>query len=458
MIVMSKLTRFWWTNSISKYEQPVPNAAPFDGAGLVKAVREGELSAREVCNDFIKCIQSAENKVHAFAHFNEQVVMRQADAVDARVNKGRLAGLPIGVKDIFDTADFPTEYNSRIYRGHQPSRDSSVVARLRAEDAVVIGKTETTEFAFMRTGPTRNPHGMDRTPGSSSAGSAAGMASGFFPVALGTQTAGSLIKPASYCGAFAFKPSFGLVSLEGTKPLAPSLDTVGWFGRSVGDLQLIAEVLLGSDLNLSLSLKPPLHLVAARTDFWNDAEQAVKDTLDAAIEALKERGHRVEDSSVPFDYRRLAAAHKVINDKEGVRSLAYEFACHRSLLSDSILQMEECALELSYSEEAKARAYILSEAAKMSHFMERHDAIITPSTAYEAPVGLEATGTSDFIKTWNALGMPQINVPVAHGRNRMPIGVQIIGARGHDWRLLEVARIVSGDLGVLNSALAHLSG
>ena|ERR1700720_3879258 len=198
-------------------ENDPSKATQFDGSSLVSAVRNGEMSPKEVCEEFIKRIKDAETKIHAFAHFNEEAVLRQAGAIEARGKKGRLAGLPMGVKDVFDTADYPTEYNLPIYRGHRPARDCSVVARLKAEGAVLVGKTETSEFAFMRTGPTRSPHRLERTPGSSSAGSGAGMAAGFFPAALGTQTAGSLIEPASYCGSFAYKPSFGLTSLEGVK-------------------------------------------------------------------------------------------------------------------------------------------------------------------------------------------------------------------------------------------------
>jgi Asp-tRNA(Asn)/Glu-tRNA(Gln) amidotransferase A subunit family amidase len=420
-------------------------------------MKVGEVSAREVSLDFIKCIKGLETRIHAFAQFDATAVLRQADAIDALADKGRLAGLPIGIKDIFDTFDLPTEYNSRIYKGHQPSRDSSVVARLRAEGAVVIGKTATAEFAFMHTGPTRNPHGLNRTPGSSSAGSAAGMAAGFFPIALGTQTAGSLIKPASYCGSFAYKPSFGLVSLEGVKPLAPSLDTIGWFGRSVDDLRLIAEVLLGEDLRSTPLVTSPLRLVVAKTDFWDDADTDAKEVLNQAVEALKRRGHICEDISVPFNFHGLAAAHKVVNDKEGSRSLAYELTSHRSLISDSILQMQESALQLTYSKEEQARNYIGIATREMDRFMESHDAVVTLSAAYEAPQGLESTGTSDFIKTWNALGMPQINIPIAFGRNAMPIGLQLIGQRGSDSRVLEVAHFISQNLGVERSAMVDLN-
>ena len=215
-----------------------------DATAIAFEVGAGRLTARSVAEGFITRTLMKEPDIQAFAAFNQELVLEQADRIDRRPEKGLLAGVPIGVKDIFDTVDWATEFNSPIYRDNRPSRDANAVALLRQAGAVIMGKTATAEFAFMHTGPTRNPHDLSRTPGSSSAGSAAGLAAGLFAGALGTQTAGSLIKPASYCGLYAYKPSHNLVSLEGVKPLAPSFDTVGWYGASARDLSLIAQVLI----------------------------------------------------------------------------------------------------------------------------------------------------------------------------------------------------------------------
>jgi Asp-tRNA(Asn)/Glu-tRNA(Gln) amidotransferase A subunit family amidase len=419
-----------------------------DGIGLIRAVREGALSVADVCEGFVRSIRDAEEQVHAFAHFDEEAIFRQAKAIDARARKGSLAGLVIGVKDNYDTMDFPTGYGSPIYDGHRPSRDSAVVARLKAHGALIIGKTATAEFAFMHTGATRNPHGLTRTPGSSSAGSAAGMAAGFFPLALGTQTAGSIIKPASYCGSYAYKPTFGSISLEGIKPFAPSFDTVGWFGRSVDDTRLVAEVLMGGELGAGSPSQAPAHILVAKTEFWGDADPAAKAVLESAVERLLGCGYRVEEASAPFDYPRLASAHQMVNDQEGSRSLAYEYEWHRPLLSDAILRMKERALAQQPSEEVAAARYIRCQAEEMDRYLIGIDAILTLSTAYEAPEGLTATGTSDFIKTWSALGMPQMNLPIGFGPNRMPIGLQLVGRRRDDARLFRVAKKVCADLGV----------
>ena len=212
-----------------------------DATAISEMVRADVVSAEAVAEHFLGCVEAGERSINAFVSFDPDAVRSQACQLKNGNAKGLLAGVPVGIKDVYDTVDHPTRFYSPIYEQNRPSRDAHVVALLRQAGAVIMGKTHTTEFAYMHTGPTRNPHDLARTPGSSSAGSAAGMAAGFFPLALGTQTAGSLIKPAAYCGLYAFKPSYGLVSLEGVKPLAPSFDTVGWYGRSVRDLEVMAR-------------------------------------------------------------------------------------------------------------------------------------------------------------------------------------------------------------------------
>jgi len=421
-----------------------------DGASIAKAVRAGEVCARDVAIHTINRVNVIEPKVHAFAHFSAHLLLSQADALDNAGTKGRLAGMPIGVKDIFDTADLPTEYNSPIYRGRQPSRDCPIVARLRKAGALIVGKTETAEFAYMRTGPTRNPHGLERTPGSSSAGSAAGIGAGLFAAALGTQTGGSVIKPASYCGAFALKPTYNRLSLEGVKPLAPSFDTAGWFGRSVDDLRLLTETLLDEEPTQQKPLPQPeqLRLAVAKTDFWGSAQSVVHDVMESLVGALRKRGYKVTEFVAPFSYQRLAEAHGIVNDKEGARSLAYEYEWHRSLLSDLIAHMIERGRRFTLSDEADAKAYITESTRSMDLKMKEVDAIITPATAYEAPVGLGSTGSSDFIKTWTALGVPQLSLPVGYGENRMPIGIQLVGGRWRDTILLQAAKAIESALSI----------
>ena len=217
-----------------------------DACAIAEHVRKALLGPGQVAEHFLAQTNAREPAIQAFAALDAQCVRKQAQCLGSPQINGLLAGVPVGVKDIIDTGDHPTAFYSPIYAHNRPSRDAHVVALLRQAGAVIMGKTHTTEFAYMHTGPTRNPHDLRRTPGSSSAGSAAGMAAGFFALALGTQTAGSLLKPASYCGLYAFKPSHGLVSLEGVKPLAPSFDTMGWYGRSVRELVLPYVLLMAA--------------------------------------------------------------------------------------------------------------------------------------------------------------------------------------------------------------------
>jgi len=209
-----------------------------DATTIAEGVHSGAFDIVEVVEYFLSQIERHEPAVHALVSFHPDLARTRATQLALTGTGGGLAGIPLGVKDIFDTVDYPTEFFSPLYSGNRPSKDAYVVAMLRRAGSVLMGKTHTTEFAFMHTGPTRNPHDLKRTPGSSSAGSAAGVAANFFPLALGTQTAGSLIKPAAYCGIYGFKPTFGIVFLEGVKPLAPSFDTVGWYGRSAMILNL----------------------------------------------------------------------------------------------------------------------------------------------------------------------------------------------------------------------------
>ncbi|WP_431686486.1 amidase [Hahella sp. NBU794] len=429
-----------------------------DGAQWVKSIQGGECTAEEVCETLIAQVTRYEPDIRAFAAFDPHRVLQQAQVIDFRPNKGKLSGLPIGVKDIFDTVDFATEYFSPIYRDHRPSRDCSVVARLRREGAIVMGKTETTEFAFMHTGPTRNPHALDHTPGSSSAGSAAGLAAGFFPVALGSQTAGSLLKPASYCGLFAFKPTRGIVSLEGVKPLAPSFDTVGWYGRSMDDLQLLAEVLLEPYLSLQTPpINRPLRLACVIDEFWSTVETPVKEALLTSLLTLRSQGHHIQNTSTPFSLKQLADSHKIVNDREGSRALAYEYASHRNQLSASTLEMIENGLRLTFAEELAAKNTIAAAANAYPQFMAGYDAVITLSTPHSALEGLLNTGTSDLIKVWNALGVPQLNLPLTLP-GRLPVGLQIVGIQGGDGWLLEVGRVIAGALGVQSSVVTSKPG
>jgi Asp-tRNA(Asn)/Glu-tRNA(Gln) amidotransferase A subunit family amidase len=416
-----------------------------DATAISHMVRSDMVSAESVAEHFLDCVEAQEHSVQAFVAVDPDQVRRQARQIKNRNTNGLLAGVPVGIKDIFDTADHPTGFYSPIYAGNCPSRDAHVVALLRQAGAVIMGKTHTTEFAYMHTGPTRNPHDFERTPGSSSAGSAAGMAAGFFPIALGTQTAGSLIKPASYCGLYAFKPTYGLVSLEGVKPLAPSFDTVGWYGRSVRDLHLMAQVLIPG-LPASAHERQLCTFGFCRTARWDQVDEDIARSLDAAVEDLRRAGHQVREVELPEEFATVFDDHLLINDCEGARSLAKELQAQPELLSDEVLAMIERARLTTWEQESAAKKRLAALAAVLEPIFKPFDAMLGASCGIVAPLGLGATGPSDFSKFWMAFGLPQINIPLVRNAGALPAGLQMIGGFRDDSILLHAAEQVDAVL------------
>ena len=421
--------------------QLAPTAARHDATAITLAVAGGQETASTIADSFLARIAEHESYVRAFASFSADRVRQQA----VQSVGGPLAGLMVGVKDVFDTVDYPTEYFSPLYQGHRPARDAHVVTLLRQAGAVVMGKTHTTEFAYMHTGPTRNPHDLRCTPGSSSAGSAAGMAAGFFPVALGTQTAGSLIKPAAFCGVHAFKPSFGLVSLEGVKPLAPSFDTVGWYGRSVRDLELLGRVLIPG-LPCAPPMRSALHLGFCRTSRWASVSPAVREAARQAMSRLRDAGHRISEVVLPPQFDTVFTDHALINDREGARSLAKEYAKDASRISVATREMIEHGQAIAWTAEAEAKARLARQAPVLADIVSEYDAVLCVSCPTVALQGLDSTGPSDLIKLWTAFGLPQVNLPLDRTAGELPVGLQVIGNLYDDARLLAVAAAMARDL------------
>ncbi|MDD0988840.1 amidase [Pseudomonas shahriarae] len=412
-----------------------------DATTLAQRVCAGEVSEETVAAHFLGCAEAQESTIQAFVSFDPDAVRAQARQLTGTRARGLLAGIPVGVKDNYDTVDHPTGFYSPIYEDNRPSRDAQVVSLLRQAGALIMGKTHTTEFAYMHTGPTRNPQDPRRTPGSSSAGSAAGLAAGFFPIALGTQTAGSLIKPAAYCGVHAFKPSYGLVSLEGGKPLAPSFDTAGWFGRSVRDLSLIAQVLIPG-FPARPAESPLRSLGFCRTARWDQVDKDVALALEAAMDTLRAAGHRVSEVVLPEAFARVFDDHLLINDCEGARSLAAEFNRHPDKMSMEILDMFARAERTRWEQESAAKRRLAQLAPVLEEIFKPFDAVLGASCGIVAPLGLGATGPSDFIRFWMAFGLPQVNIPLVRKTAELPVGLQIIGGFRNDSLLLSVAEQV----------------
>jgi Asp-tRNA(Asn)/Glu-tRNA(Gln) amidotransferase A subunit family amidase len=413
-----------------------------DATSIGEVVRAGQATPDAVAAHFIQRIEALEPDIQAFVSFDPQQVCDQASERVRSKHPGLLAGVPVGIKDIFDTVDHPTRFYSPIYEANRPSRDAHVVSLLRQAGALIMGKTHTTEFAFMHTGPTRNPHDLDRTPGSSSAGSAAGMAAGFFPLALGTQTAGSLLKPAAYCGLFAFKPSLGLVSLEGVKPLAPSFDTVGWYGRSVRDLELMAQVLIPG-FPVAVREIRQQQFGFCRTARWSQLDAEIARSLDEAVANILRAGHSVTEVDLPDEFATVFDDHQLINDCEGARSLSKEFQQFPDQLSVETLAMIERAASTTWEMESAARKRLTRLAPLLEEIFQPFDAVLGASCGIVAPLGLGATGPSDFIKFWTAFGLPQVNIPLARKKGQLPAGLQIIGSFRNDSKLLSAAEQVA---------------
>jgi Asp-tRNA(Asn)/Glu-tRNA(Gln) amidotransferase A subunit family amidase len=375
----------------------------------------------------METVRNREPTVRAWAFLDPDRARAEARALDARPgDPGPLDGLVLGVKDMFDTADQPTEYGSPIFAGHRPIADAGAVWLLRAAGAVCLGKTVTAELAGFHPGPTTNPHRPSHTPGGSSMGSAAAVATGMADVALGTQTAGSIVRPASYCGLFGFKPTFGSVTTSGLKLVAPSLDTVGWFARSTPQLDAIRVVLTGRSPAVALGRPPRLGLLAA----------------DAAVTEAARRAHAAQAGvgkrASPDWLGPLSEAHQVVHQYEAARALAWEHCVRRSQLSPNLAEF----LDRGAAIDAAAYDAALESAAEarrdLSALFEESDVLLTPAAPGEAPEGLETTGDPHFSRPWTLLGLPCLSVPGLVGATGLPLGVQLVGRPGDDALVLAV--------------------
>ncbi len=402
---------------------------------------EGRLTARDLVAACLARIGNRDPDVRAWLALSDTALEQaeQADAVPL-AERGKLHGLPIGVKDVFDTFDLPTTHNSPLYEGFQPAADAAVVDLLRSEGAMVLGKTDTTEFAAAgRDARTGNPHDLAHTPGGSSAGSAAAVADMHVPLALATQTGGSTIRPASFCGIIGFKPSFGRVSREGAKIYAQSFDTVGWYGRSVGDVALLASV-LGLDETLVSSDWPGQLRIAITAGPYRDrlAPESLA-ALDLSKDRLEREGHSVRSIDLPAEFEALDSHHRVILHREGQASFHNLVRRHGKILHDDFHHRVEnrdgsTLRELAQAYDAMALGRIAFDA-----FMQDFDILIAPSAPGFAPAG-RRPGDPVFNASWTLLGVPCLNMPVPLGHPTLPIGVTLIATRFADKHLLDAAK------------------
>lgn len=440
----------------AREKAPAREGGPFDALALRARLAEGSLDAVDLAEACLARIREADPGVRAWAYLDPDYVLRQARALDQLRRSGRpvgpLHGLPVGVKDIIETADMPTGNGTPIDAGRRTQGDAVVVARLRAAGALVVGKTVTTELAYFTPNETLNPHDPGRTPGGSSSGSAAAVAAGMVPLAIGTQTAGSVIRPAAFCGVFGFKPTHGLIPRTGILAQAPELDTVGTFAQTLEGAALLAEVLQGHDerdadtrpqaahrLVEDCRSDPPLppRIAFVKQPAWPQAEESTKEAFAELVEAL---GGQCDEIALPDIFANGTAAQQTLM----LTGMARNFAPYYERGGDRLSERARAAVEegraITALDYLEARDWREALNAGLDTLWERYDAIVTPAAAGEAPVGLGSTGDPAFCRLWTLCGTPALSLPLMTGPAGMPLGVQLVGERGRDGRLLRTAR------------------
>ncbi|HVC76430.1 MAG TPA: amidase [Candidatus Micrarchaeaceae archaeon] len=427
------------------------------GTEIASLVAAGEVTVPDVASATLDHIQFREPSLHAWEFLDGDLVVAQAMATG---RKGPLAGVAVAVKDNFDTFDMPTTYGSPIYSGNRPLRDALSVARLRQAGALIVGKTTMTQFAAVyEPARTVNPYLSSRTPGGSSSGSAAAVADRMVPVAVGTQTAGSVIRPAAYCGIFGFKPTMGSIERAGVKLISPTLDTIGIFARCVDDLVLLSTVLFdplnGSTANNAASKERNTVTAPARlrvayvpTSRWDQAEPATKLAVETAARLIARDGAQVTEVRLPDSFDDLIDASEVIFHLELSRMLRTEYQLHRDMLLPSLIEAIEDGLgtdEGDYNAclETASRCRVMLKA-----LFADHDVILTAATIGEAPP-IASTGDPLFCRSWSLLGNPTATVPGLRGASGLPLGIQLVGEIGSDARLLSIVDQVAQSLPVL---------
>ena len=407
---------------------------------LAKALHSGSRRLDDVYREIAERIEIREPDVRAFVVRDVEAALRAGQAAT-----GPLMGLPMAIKDNIDTGDMPTAYGSPIHKDHRPAVDAAIVALARRAGAAIIGKTVTTEFAFFQPGPTRNPGNLDHTPGGSSSGSAAGIAAGFFPLALGTQTGGSVVRPAAFCGIAGFKPSFGRLPVVGVKIFSWTLDTLGLFGKGIADVAFGAGILAGRDWRVDTMVPTPPRIGLIEPQPWAQADDDMLAALDTARALAERAGAPLQRVSLPPVFREAFAAHKVIQDYEATRALAAEFDKASGMLSPVLRETLQEGATID-AEAYDAAQEIAAQARRaQADLMSQVDVLMMPSAPGAAPAGLASTGSSVFNRVWTLMGAPAVNVPGLHNAAGLPLGIQLVGAYGRDRATLQAAHWLEGN-------------
>lgn len=398
---------------------------------IADLVKRGKITVSEVTKQCLNLIEEKDALIEALAYWNREDALAQVERVDnSNKEKKILAGIPIAVKDIIDVKNQPTGYGANAIFQNYPAEDASCVALLKEAGAIIVGKTTTAEFAFSTPPKTKNPWNLEHTPGGSSSGSAAAVAANFFPIAIGTQTGGSIIRPASFCGVYGFKPTFNVVPRNGLKSFSESFDTIGWFANTIDDIKLVLNVLAPKVANFSIN-KNPLRVGFCKTPFWDQASRQMQQQTLSLAKTLNAAA--IDLSSTIYQ---ISVDHYSLMAVEMARSLRYEFITKPNYLSKSLKQLINMGLSISANDELQCLKRLANNRAKIDELFESYDLLIAPASPGSAPNSLKKTGDSIFNRFWSAMHVPCLSIPLFKDINGMPMGVQLIGKRYFDAQLL----------------------
>ncbi|MBI4194428.1 MAG: amidase [Betaproteobacteria bacterium] len=409
---------------------PLNRISASDAAAAIAA---GKLTSEALVAACLERIGQREDDVRAWAYIDPALALEQARRRDRETPKSRLHGIPVGIKDVIDTCDLPTEYGSPIYRGHRPACDAACVAQVRELGGIILGKTVSTEFATRHPGKTRNPRDLGHTPGGSSSGSAAAVADCMLPIAFGTQTSSSTIRPAAFCGVIGYKPTFNLVNRAGLKFLSESLDTIGALTRTIPDAALIVEELSGmpaTSFAEVAALKPRIGF--CRTPHWNQADAASRANLEHAAETLAAAGAMVRNVDLPAEFSALSETQVTVSSYEFFRALTHERTRFPQLISPGLTARIAAGGKVSRAQYEDGLTLATRCRIQIADVFREYDMLLAPSAPGEAPRGLDNTGDPIFGLMWTLLLLPCLTLPYGKGPAGLPLGVQLIGAHGGD--------------------------
>ncbi len=423
---------------------------------LAEKIKSGQLTSVETCQTYIERIKKFDKDIKAWAHFDRKVLLEKAAESDEHRKAGKptglLHGVPIAVKDIIGTVDMPTECGTVIRKGKSYSQNAEIIDLLHSSGAIVMGKTATSELAYLSPPSTTNPHDKNRTPGGSSSGSAASVASFMAPASIGSQTGGSIIRPASYCGVVGYKPTYGLISRNGVLRTSYNLDQVGMFGRKVEDVAMLAKVLIKKDKYdpatihysteniLAETKKGPIFepkFIFYKTDYWKIIDKKSRDAFEYFIKSFKKN---IEIFDTPSYFKDIHKYHQIIHETDLANNFSVYYKKFKKKLSKYMQDAISNGNKYTAKEYAEAIDFMKRSYESYEEVFEDYHGVLSPSSPGVAPKGLKSTGTAEFNKVWSYLGTPCISLPLLEGENNLPLGVQLIGNKYDDHRFLGVAK------------------